>query len=69
MGKLILDKLKRYIISLIIFILTIQSTFVGGLFQLEKAKAIDPGTNIYATDNGGSTASSNNATPLVKSMA
>jgi len=31
-----------------------QATLVGGLLNIEKAKAIDPGTNIYATSYGGS---------------
>ena len=43
MGQLILDKFKRYVITFIIFVLAIQTTFVGGLFKFEKAKACETG--------------------------
>jgi hypothetical protein len=43
MGQLILDKFKRYMIALIVFVLTIQTTFADGLFKLDKAKACETG--------------------------
>jgi len=39
MTELILYKFKRYLIAAIIFVLTVQTTFSGSLFKLEKVKA------------------------------